>query len=47
MLLYAILLTGVHLVFIVSMRYRLPIEPFMIIIASGVIFKGFGLDKSN
>ncbi|MCV6607976.1 MAG: hypothetical protein OIF32_07185, partial [Campylobacterales bacterium] len=37
MLLYAFLLTGVHLVFIASIRYRLPIEPFMIIMASPVI----------
>ncbi len=39
MILYAILLTGVHMVFIASIRYRLPIEPFMIIIASGVLTK--------
>lgn len=38
MLLYFILLTGVHLVFIASIRYRLPLEPFMIIIASAVVF---------
>ncbi len=38
MVLYFILLTGVHLVFIASIRYRLPLEPFMIIIASAVIY---------
>ena len=37
LLLYSILLTGVHLVFIASIRYRLPIEPFMVIISSAVI----------
>jgi len=37
MLLYSFLLTGVHLVFISSVRYRLPIEPFMIILAAPVI----------
>jgi len=37
MILYTFLLTGVHLVFIASVRYRLPIEPFMIILAAPVI----------
>jgi len=37
MLLYLILLTGVHLVFIASLRYRLPVEPFMIIMVSFLI----------
>jgi len=44
MLLYACLLTGVHLVFIASIRYRLPIEPFMIILSScsiALFFKRF------
>jgi len=37
MLLYTFLLTGIHLVFIASVRYRLPIEPFMIILAAPVV----------
>lgn len=44
MFLYLILLTGVHLVFIASLRYRLPLEPYMIIMASGVLAKFFKLD---
>jgi len=39
MFLYLVLLTGVHLVFIASIRYRIPIEPFMIILASPIILK--------
>lgn len=35
MLLYALLLTGLHLVFIASVRYRLPVEPFMVVMAAG------------
>lgn len=38
-LFYAILLTGIHLIFIASLRYRLPLEPFMIIVASGMIIR--------
>lgn len=38
MLLYALLLTGIHVVFIASIRYRLPIEPFMIIMAAPVVY---------
>ncbi len=38
MLLYLALLTGVHLVFIASLRYRLPVEPFMILLASPIIY---------
>jgi len=37
MILYTLLLTGITMVFIGSLRYRLPIEPFMIIIASAVL----------
>ena len=37
MLLYLLLLTGVHLVFIASIRYRLPVEPFMIIMATKML----------
>ena len=39
MFLYLILLTGIHLVFVSSIRYRLPTEPFMIIMASPLIKK--------
>lgn len=39
LLLYMLLLTGIHLVFIASLRYRFPLEPFMIIMASGVLVK--------
>ena len=38
MLLFSVLLTGVHLIMFASIRYRLPIEPFMIIVASYPIF---------
>ena len=38
MLLYSILLIGIHMVFIASIRYRLPIEPFMIIVASHSLY---------
>ena len=34
MFLYSFLMVGIYLVFIASIRYRLPIEPFMIIVAS-------------
>lgn len=37
LLLYTVLLTAVHLVFIASLRYRLPLEPFMIIMAAPII----------
>jgi len=37
MLLFMFLLTGVHLVFIASIRYRLPLEPFMVIMSSKVL----------
>lgn len=37
LLLYTVLLTAVHLVFIASLRYRLPLEPFMIIMAAPLI----------
>ncbi len=42
MLLFTALLTGVTLVFIGSIRYRLPIEPFMIIVASAAFIKSIG-----
>ena len=38
MILYAFLLTGAHMILFASVRYRLPIEPFMIIVASSVIY---------
>lgn len=38
-LLYMLLLTGVHLVFIASLRYRLPLEPFMIIMGIAALLK--------
>jgi hypothetical protein len=34
MILFSILLTGVHMAIFASVRYRLPIEPFMIIVGS-------------
>ena len=42
MLLFSLLLTGVHMVLFASVRYRLPIEPFMIIISSYVIYNIMG-----
>ena len=50
MLLYLFLLTGVHLVFIASIRYRLPLEPFMLIMSSkvlGDLFKKYNLKVVN
>lgn len=41
LLLYGLLLTGLHMILIASIRYRLPIEPFMIIMASAMIGKLF------
>jgi len=41
LLLYGLLLTGLHMILIASIRYRLPIEPFMIILASAMIEKLF------
>jgi len=38
-LLFSLSLTGVHMLFFASIRYRLPIEPFMIIIASFAIHR--------
>jgi len=38
MLLFMLLLTGLHMVTFASIRYRLPIEPFMIIVASNTLY---------
>ena len=38
-LLYGFLLTGLHLILIASIRYRLPLEPFMIIMSSALVGK--------
>jgi len=47
MLIYMFLLTAVHLVYIASLRYRLPLEPFMIIMASSIIGKIFRKYNGN
>jgi len=39
MLLFSFLLIGLHMVLIASVRYRLPIEPFMVIMASPIIYR--------
>jgi len=39
MFLYSFLMVGIYMVFIASIRYRLPIEPFMIILASFGIYR--------
>jgi len=38
MLIYSLMLLGIHLITISSIRYRLPIEPMMIIMSSPIIF---------
>ena len=38
-LLYGLLLVGLHMLLIASIRYRLPIEPFMIMMSSALIEK--------
>lgn len=37
MVLYLVLLSGVHMLLFASVRYRLPLEPFMIVVASMAI----------
>jgi len=41
MILFTLLLTGIHMTLFASVRYRLPIEPFMIIIGSYAIYNLF------
>lgn len=38
MILFALMLTAIHLITFASIRYRLPIEPFMIMVASAVLY---------